>query len=93
MTTTDIEASDLTPAVRDWVQSRLQRPLAENDRVSLTLLPTSPRNAADRDAAWARFHARLASFRRGGDTVADGEIDAAVDEAMASVRPGYEPVR
>ena len=93
MTTTDIKASDLTPAVRDWVQSRLQRPLAENDRLSLTLLPTSPRSPAERAAAWGRFRARVASFRAGGDAVADRELDAAVDEAMASVRPGYEPVR
>ena len=93
MTLADVKASELTPAVRDWVQALLHRPLAANDCVSVVVHSTAPSIAAERTAAWERLRGRLASFRRGGDLLPDAELDAAVDEAMRAVRPGYESLR
>lgn len=88
-----IKARDLSPAVREWLQGLLRKPLNESDEVSLIVRPSVQPTPEERGRARLKFVETLSTFQREGSGVSEAEIDAAVDEAMTSVRPGYAPIR
>jgi hypothetical protein len=92
MTIAVVKLRDMSPAVRDWVQKLVRKPLGEEDEVSV-IVQSASMSAEEREAAKLGLAGRLAKFRVGADSVADEEIDAAVDEAQTSVRPSYTPKR
>ncbi len=92
MTMTEVMARDMEPATRNAVQSLVHRPLADNDCVSVIVRSEAPRSAAERAAAWERLASSMQELRSSVRATPE-ELDAAINEAMRAVRPGYESVR
>lgn len=88
-----IKARDLTPAVKEWMQSLLGKSIDESDEVSLIVRSTTRQTSAEREAARVRLFDRIAAVHRSTEKVPATELDAAVDEAMSSIRPSYSPNR
>lgn len=93
------KAKDLDKTVRHWVGSLFGRELADDEQVSVAL-PSAPAPSAPvAQVAAERAQARrqlLESMDRLGERfkdVSDEQLDAALDEAMKSARPSYEPQR
>jgi hypothetical protein len=81
------KASDLPPAVKSAVEQLLGRPIDADEEVSVAAVPRLQFPASENRA---RVASDLEAFlnRRAEKTkdVPDGEIDVAVDEAVAHVR-------
>jgi hypothetical protein len=79
---------DVDPATRDLLERLFGRELPAEQRVLMALLDVeSPAGDPQRQAAWATINGILDKAAENMRNVPDKEFDAAVDEAMAQVRP------
>ena len=80
--------ADLDPFARDWVQRLLGRPLTDNEEVTVLVSAPHPAPAGiGRKAALDRIERVLDRAAENMREVPEGQFEAVVDEAMASVRP------
>ena len=87
-------ARNLSPAVRQALESLLGRALNDEESISVrTYEPHEAPGAEARRAAVRGLERYFAEMDARRESVSEKELDEALDEALRSVRPGYTPVR
>jgi hypothetical protein len=81
------KARDLSPHVRDALESLLGRSLQEEETVSVQTFPTheAPTGRA-REDAWSRLMERIDKTAGRSSHMPEAELDALIDEASDYVR-------
>jgi hypothetical protein len=84
------KASELRPKTRVALEAELGRRLQDNEQVSIMVFVPheSPEGKARRKAG-RRLEEHLNRTDAKTKSVSEAEMDAALDEALRSVRPGY----
>jgi hypothetical protein len=84
------KASELRPKTRAALEAELGRRLQDNEQVSIMVFVPheAPRGKARREAG-RRLEEELNRIDAKTKTVREAEAEAALDEALRSVRPGY----
>ena len=82
------KVKDLGIGAREWVAQMFGRELAADEQVTVMVFPSEHvPSSTERQAAWDRIKKVL---DRAGENVGDipeADVEAAIDEAMAHVRP------
>ena len=85
-------AKDVAPSARAWLYEIFGRELSDEERLRISLVSAEDvRTAsdADREKAWETIRRILDRAAENAASVPDDDFDAAVDEAMAHVRPRH----
>jgi len=88
-----VKSRDMSPAVREWVQKLMHKPLEEEDEVSLIVRSPGAPTAEEREEARTRLMERIVKIDAASRSTAEAEIDAAVEESQAAVRAAFVPKR
>jgi hypothetical protein len=81
-------ARDLPASARSAVENLLGRSLRDDEEVSIMALEPHPAPSGEaRRASADRLRGALDQLAHKAQDVADGEVDAAIDEAMDHIRP------
>jgi hypothetical protein len=81
-------ARDLPASARSAVEDLLGRSLRDDEEVSIMALDPHPAPSGEaRRASAERLRSTLDQLAHRAQDVADGEVDAAIDEAMNRIRP------
>jgi hypothetical protein len=81
-------ARDLSASARSVVESLIGRSLRDDEEVSVMALDPHPAPSGEaRRATAARLRNALDQLAHKAQNAGDGELDAAVDEAMDHIRP------
>lgn len=84
------KASELRPRTRAALESELGRRLQDNEQVSIMVfVPHEAPEAKARREAGRRLEEHLNRTDAKTKTVPEAEMEAVLDEALRSVRPGY----
>ena len=79
---------DLGVQTREWVANMFGRPLAEDEQVTVMVFPPGQAPSPSQgQAAWGRIKDILNRAEENMSNVPEEEVEAAIDEAMAHVRP------
>jgi hypothetical protein len=82
------KVKELGIQTRAWVAEMFGRELAENEQVAVMVFPPEEApSPVQREAAWDRIKAVLERAGQNLQAVPESEFDAAIDEAMANIRP------
>ena len=85
-------AKDVAPSARQWLFEIFGRELSDEERVRISLVgadDVKTASEADREKAWATIRRILDRSAANSASVSDEDFEAAVDEAMAHVRPRH----
>jgi len=81
------KARDLSPNVRNALETLLDRPLQEEETVSIQAYPThNAPTGLEREEAWTRLLDRIDRTAARVKDVSEAELDALIDEAADYVR-------
>ncbi len=81
------KARDLSPNVRNALETLLDRPLQEEETVSIQVYPThNAPMGLEREEAWTRLLDRIDRTAARVKDVPEAELDALIDEAADYVR-------
>jgi hypothetical protein len=84
------KASELRPQTRAALEAELGRRLQDNEQVSIMVfVPHEAPTGKARREAGHRLEEHLNRIDEKTKTVPEAEMEAALDEALRSVRPGY----
>ena len=84
------KANELRPQTRAALEAELGRRLQDNEEVSIMVfVPHEAPTGKTRRAAARRLEEHLNRIDAKTKGVAEAEMEAALDEALRSVRPGY----
>ena len=79
---------ELALQTRAWVAQMFGRELAEDEQVAVMVFPPEHvPSSAERQAAWERIKKVLDRAGENTRDIPGAEVEAAIDEAMAHVRP------
>ena len=82
------KTKDLGVGAREWVAQMFGRELAEDEQVTIMVFPAEHvPSPAERQAAWKGIKTVLDRATENMRDVPEAEVEAAIDEAMAHVRP------
>jgi hypothetical protein len=84
------KASELRPQTRAALEAELGRRLQDNEQVSIMVfVPHKAPTGKARREAWRRLEEHLNRIDEKTKGVPEAEMEAALDEALRGVRPGY----
>jgi hypothetical protein len=88
------KAKDLSPEQRLAVEGLLGRAIAEQENISVRVLPEAPELSPERRREIiAGLEAHFAQMDAQRQPVLPQEADEIINEALRSTRPNYRPVR
>jgi hypothetical protein len=82
------KVKDLGAQTRDWIARLFGRELAEEEQVTVMVFPPERTpSASEREAAWERIKRVLDRAGENMREAPEEEVEAAIEEALAHVRP------
>jgi hypothetical protein len=82
------KVKDLGVGAREWIARMFGRELAEDEHVTVMVFPPEQvPSPAERQAAWGRIKKILDRAEKNMCDLPEEDVEVAIDEAMASVRP------
>ncbi len=86
-----LQSTELSTSQKAVLEELIGRRLSDEEAVSLRTVPAENRSPEERQAAAEKLRAFLKNLPE--PKAAEDDLDAAILEAMRSVRPGYTEIR